>query len=266
MNLPENLFKAKLNSLSPQFGIWSSLASSYASEIVASFGYDWMLIDGEHAPNTVPMIKEQLQSMMSYKTQPVVRAVSNDPVLIKQLLDIGAQTLMIPMVESAGQASALVRAMRYPPHGIRGVGGGLTRATRWGGITDYIGKINDELCLVVQVESRKGVENVEAIAAVEGVDAVFIGPVDLSVDLGHPGNPGHPEVQEHIRSVIAATRAAGKACGILATLEEDARRYLAWGCQFVAVGIDIDLLRRSALKNLSLYQDIDLAEATSRAY
>lgn len=254
MNLPINPFKADLAKDDTQYGIWAGFASGYAAEITAGFGYDWMLIDGEHAPNTLPSIQTQLQAVAAYTTAPVVRAVSHDPVLIKQLLDIGTQTLMIPMVETAEQARALVRAMRYPPHGIRGVGGGLTRATRWDAVPDYLQTAHQQLCLIVQIESRSGVDNVAEIAAVDGVDAVFVGPADLSTGLGHAGNPSHPEVQTKIRHAIDATLAAGKVCGILAPAEEDARRYESWGCQFIAVGIDISLMRQAALDNLARYR------------
>lgn len=266
MKLPINPFKAQLARREPQYGIWAGFATGNAAELVATFGYDWMLIDGEHAPNTVPSIQAQLQAVAPYGCAPVVRPVTGDANLIKQLLDIGAQTLMVPMVDTAEQAQTLVRAMRYPPHGIRGVGGGLTRATRWDGVPDYLHTAHEQLCLIVQVESRLGVDNVEAIAAVEGVDAVFIGPADLSTGLGHAGNPSHPEVQEKIRHAIAATLAAGKVCGILAPREEDARRYLSWGCQFVAVGIDISLLRQAALDNLARYRDTPHTPAPSRTY
>lgn len=266
MKLPTNTFKAALARREAQYGIWAGFATGYAAEITASFGYDWMLIDGEHAPNTMPSILAQLQAVMPYTTAPVVRAVSHDPVLIKQLLDIGTQTLMIPMVESAEQAKALVSAMRYPPYGIRGVGGGLTRATRWDSVPDYLQSAHEELCLIVQVESRAGVDNVAAIAAVEGVDAVFIGPADLSTGLGHIGNPSHPEVQDKIRHAINATLEAGKVCGILAPAEEDARRYQAWGCQFIAVGIDISLMRQAALNNLARYRDSAETRPASRTY
>jgi 4-hydroxy-2-oxoheptanedioate aldolase len=234
MNMPHNAFKAALNKPAPQYGIWAGFATGYAAEIVATTGYDWMLIDGEHAPNTVPGVLAQLQA--------------------------------VPMVETAEQAQALVRAMRYPPHGIRGVGGGLTRATRWDGVPDYLNTAHEQLCLIVQVESRLGVENVAAIAAVEGVDAVFIGPADLSIGLGHAGNPGHPEVQERIQHAVNATLAAGKACGILAPNEEDARRYQGWGCQFIAVAIDISLLRQSAMATLARYRTPATEHAPSRTY
>lgn len=263
MKMPRNPFKAALASSQPLYGIWAGLASGYGAEITASFGYDWMLIDGEHAPNSVPSILAQLQAVASYATAPIVRAVGHDPVLIKQLLDIGTQSLMIPMVETADQARALVQATRYPPHGIRGVGGGLTRATRWDAVADYINIAHHELCLIVQIESRRGVENVAEIAAVEGVDALFIGPADLSTGLGHIGNPSHPQVQEKIRHAINATLAAGKVCGILAPAEEDARRYQSWGCQFIAVAIDISLMRQAAISNLARYRDTEQRPAST---
>lgn len=265
MQRPSNPFKRALLEAHTRYGIWAGFANAYAAEIVASLGYDWMLIDGEHAPNTVPAILAQLQAVAPYSTQPVVRTVNGDPALIKQVLDIGAQTLMVPMVESAEQARALVSAMRYPPHGIRGVGGGLARATRWDGVADYLSRAHEELCLIVQVESAKGVDNVEDIAAVEGVDAVFLGPADLSINLGHPGDPGHPEVQAKILHAIDATLAVGKVPGILAPAEEDARRYQEWGCRFIAVGIDISLMRQAALNNLARYRT-GITSSASRLY
>ncbi|MCC4289099.1 HpcH/HpaI aldolase family protein [Vreelandella aquamarina] len=265
MKLPENSFKKRLKN-GPQFGCWASFGTGFSAEILATIGFDWLLVDGEHVPNTVPMVLSQLQAVAPYESHPVVRAVNGDKDLIKQLLDIGVQTLMVPMVETAEQARELVRAMRYPPLGVRGVGGGLARATRWDSIPDYLEKAHEELCLIVQVESRKGVENAAEIAAVEGVDAVFIGPADLSIGLGHPGNPGHPEVQESIQSVIAATNSAGKACGILAPVEADAKRYLELGCSFIAVAIDISAMRQALKDTLSCYRDSDTGAKPSSLY
>lgn len=264
MELPPNLFKAAVARGGPQYGIWAGFGTGYAAELGASAGYDWMVIDGEHAPNTVPSILAQLQAVAPYATAPVVRPVNGDPALIKQLLDVGAQTLMVPMVETAEQAHALVRAMRYSPHGIRGVGGGLVRASRWGDVADYMARAHEELCLIVQVETQLGVENVEAIAAVEGVDAVFVGPMDLSAALGYPGETSHPEVQRHIEHAIQATLAANKACGILAPLEADARRYAALGCHFIAVALDVILLRQAAVDTLARYRnDVEPSEPSA---
>lgn len=263
MQIPVNAFKNSLAENDTLFGCWAGFATGYAAEILAGTGFDWLLIDGEHAPNTLPTILAQLQAIAPYPVAPVVRSVNQDPALIKQLLDIGAQTLMVPMVESAEQASAVVRAMRYPPHGIRGVGGGLVRATRWDGVNDYLHRAHESLCLIVQVESPKGVEAAEVIAATDGVDAVFIGPADLSVGMGHPGNPGHPDVQSAIEKVIKAVQAAGKPVGILAPREENARRYQALGCQFIAVGIDISLLRQGALDMVAHYKGLPASQPSS---
>lgn len=253
MQLPRNPFKASLTG-DIRYGCWAGFATGYATEILATTGFDWLLIDGEHAPNTVPTILAQLQAVAGYPCAPVVRAVNHDPALIKQLLDIGTQTLMIPMVETAEQAAQLVAATRYPPQGFRGVGGGLTRATRWGEVEDYMTTAHEELCLIVQVESRSGVDNADAIASTPGVDAVFVGPFDLSTDIGHIGSPNHPEVQAMIRHTLDATHAAGKAAGILAPVEADARRYADWGFDFIAVGIDISLLRQAAKETVSRYK------------
>ncbi|MGQ7249371.1 aldolase/citrate lyase family protein [Halomonas sp. V046] len=261
MHLPVNAFRAALGQGHVQFGMWSGFASGYAAELEADLGYDWLLIDGEHAPNSVASILSQLQAVAPYPVSPVVRAVNHDPALIKQLLDIGAQTLMVPMVETEAQAKALVAAMRYPPHGKRGVGGGLVRATRWDDVEDYLADAHQQLCLMAQIESAVGVHNAAAIAAVEGVEAIFIGPADLSSALGHPGNPGHPEVQRAIAATIETVKAAGKAVGILAPGEEDARRYIALGCEFVAVSIDISLLRQAARASLGRFKDDGPAQA-----
>lgn len=256
MRVIHNTFKAALRSPNVQYGIWAGFASAYGTEITASTGHDWMLIDGEHAPNSVPMLLAQLQAVAPYPTAPVVRAVHGDNTLIKQLLDIGTQTLMVPMVESAEQATELVRAMRYPPHGIRGVGGGLARASRWDAVDDYMTHAHEELCLIVQIESPRGVENIESIAAVDGVDALFIGPYDLAAGLGQPGNPSHPDVQSRIRYCIEAILSAGKAPGILAPDETDARRYAELGCRFIAVGIDVSLMRQAAKASLARFRTI----------
>ncbi|WP_110647239.1 HpcH/HpaI aldolase family protein [Salinicola peritrichatus] len=265
MQLPRNSFKALLTG-EPRYGCWTGFGTGYAAEILASTGFDWLLIDGEHAPNTVPSILAQLQAVAPYPSAPVVRAVNHDPALIKRLLDIGAQTLMIPMVDSAEQAAKLVAATRYPPHGFRGVGGGLTRATRWDGVADYMARAHEELCLIVQVESRAGVDNAAAIAATPGVDAIFVGPVDLSTGVGHVGNPNHPDVQAMIRHTLDATRAAGKAAGILAPAEADARRYAEWGFDFIAVGIDISLLRQAAVDTVARYKGEKPVSGSSSGY
>ncbi len=255
MEIKQNTFKLALkNTARAQIGLWLGLTDPICAEICAGAGFDWLLIDGEHAPNDLRSILAQLQAIAPYPAHPIVRPVSGDVPLIKQLLDIGAQTLLIPMVETADQARLLVSAMRYPPVGIRGVGAALARASQWSRVTNYLQEANGQMCLLVQVETRLGLENLDAIAAVEGVDGIFIGPSDLSAALGHLGRPSHPDVQQAIETAIGRIRASGRAAGILTTDETQARRYLALGCNFVAVGLDGNLLMRSSQELASRFK------------
>lgn len=245
MELPINRFKQALREGRPQIGLWLGLADAYCAEICAGAGFDWLLLDAEHAPNDLRSLLAQLQAIAAYASQPVVRVPVGDTALIKQTLDLGVQTLLVPIVENAEQAASLVRATRYPRAGVRGVGSALARASRWNRIPDYLKRADAEICLLVQVETAAGLENLDAIAGVEGVDGVFIGPADLAGALGHLGNPAHAEVQRAIEDGIARIRAAGKVAGILSADETLARRYLALGCGFVAVGVDATLLARA---------------------
>ncbi|CDF92254.1 MULTISPECIES: 4-hydroxy-2-oxoheptanedioate aldolase [unclassified Pseudomonas] len=255
MDMPINTFKQRLKSGEAQIGLWLGLADPYCAELAANAGFDWLLIDGEHAPNDVRSLLGQLQAVAPYPGQPVIRPVIGDTALIKQVLDLGAQTLLVPMVESAGQARELVRAMHYPPSGIRGVGSALARASRWNSIPGYLDKADEQMCLLVQIESLEGVANLDAIAAVEGVDGVFIGPADLSASMGFRGNPGHPDVQAAIEDAIARIRQAGKAAGILSADEKLARRYIALGAAFVAVGVDTTVLMRGLQTLAATFKD-----------
>ena len=241
-----NHFKRALQEKRPQIGLWLGLCSSYSAELLAGAGFDWLLIDGEHAPNNVQTVLGQLQAVAPYPSQPVVRPPWNDAVIIKQLLDVGAQTLLIPMIQNAEQARDAVRATRYPPHGVRGVGSALARSSRWNRVPDYMQQADEQMCVLVQIETREAVKNLDAILQVEGVDGVFIGPADLSADMGFAGNPQHPEVQRTIDDAIARIRAAGKAPGILMANKALAQRYLEAGALFVAVGVDTTLLARAA--------------------
>lgn len=241
-----NPFKQALAAGRAQIGLWLSLAQPYAAEACATAGFQWLLIDGEHAPNDVRSTLAQLQAVAAYPAQPVVRAVTGDTALIKQLLDIGAQNLLVPMVDTPEQARALVAATRYPPEGIRGVGAAVARASRWGARRDYLGAANDEVCLLVQAETRTALTHLPAICAVDGVDGVFIGPADLATSMGHRGAPGHPEVQAAIDQAIRTIVASGKAAGTLTADAGLARHYLELGATFVAVGIDVTLMVQGA--------------------
>lgn len=246
MQLPVNLFKRALAERRPQIGLWLAMTHPYSAEIVAGAGFDWLLIDNEHAPNQLQSTLAQLQAVAPYPTHPIVRPAWNDPVEIKRLLDIGAQTLLIPMVQNADEARAAVQAMRYPPHGIRGVGSVLARASRWNRVDDYTRQADAQMCTLVQAETAESLEHLEAILAVDGVDGVFIGPADLAASMGHLGDPAHPEVRKAIDATIQRIVRAGKAAGILSADRERATHYLSLGATFVAVGTDVTLLARSA--------------------
>lgn len=236
-----NAFKHAIREGRTQIGMWLAMANPYTAEVCATAGFDWLLIDGEHAPNDIRSILAQLQALAAYPVTPVVRAVTGEAALIKQLLDIGAQTLLIPMVESAEQAQRLVSAVRYPPRGIRGIGASISRVSRWQAIPDYLADGENEICLLVQVESRKGIENLKAIASVEGIDGILLGPSDLAASYGHRGNPGHAEVVGVIENAIATIAQAGNVSGLLTPDEKLARRYLELGARFVAVGTEVSI-------------------------
>lgn len=246
MRTPPNTFKQALAEPGARIGLWLGLADPYAAELCATAGFDWLLIDGEHGPNDLRSMLGALQAVAPYAAHPVLRIPQGDTTLIKQVLEIGATTLLVPMVESAAQARDLVRATRYPPQGVRGVGSGLARSSRWSAYADYLHEANDRIALLVQVETATALAQVDEIAAVDGVDGVFIGPSDLSASMGHLGNPGHPEVRRAIEAAIARILAAGKAPGILAVDEAFARHCIDLGARFVAVGVEATLLARAA--------------------
>ncbi|MDX1397161.1 MAG: 4-hydroxy-2-oxoheptanedioate aldolase [Oceanospirillum sp.] len=247
MPAPTNTFKQALKQGdTAQIGLWLGLANSYTAELLAGAGFDWLLIDAEHAPNDLQTILGQLQAIAPYPSHPIVRPPWPDAVRIKQILDLGAQTILAPMVETGEQAADVVAATRYPPQGIRGVGSALARASGFNRMPQYLQTANDEICVLIQIETPKGVENLDDILATEGVDGVFIGPSDLSASMGYIGNPGHPEVQKVIEESIAKIVAAGKAPGILIADQALAQRYIELGALFVGVGTDTGLLMKSS--------------------
>jgi 4-hydroxy-2-oxoheptanedioate aldolase len=240
-----NRFKAALRRGQVQIGLWSSLCSPLVAEVIGGSGFDWIVIDSEHAPNDLMEVVHQLQALAAENVEPVVRIPIADPVAIKRYLDAGARSLLVPMVNNAATALAIVAATRYPPAGIRGVAT-VQRASRFGRVKDYLQNAATELCVLVQVETREALRNLEAIASVEGIDGIFVGPSDLAADLGHLGNPGHLEVQASIADAAARGKSAGRAMGILTPDRDEANRYLGLGFTFVAVGSDIGILARQS--------------------
>ena len=246
MNGNGNAFKDALARKEPQIGLWLSLPDPYCAEVSAGAGFDWLLLDGEHAPNDLRTVLAQLQAIEPYPVHPVVRPSIGETHYLKQYLDLGVQSLLIPMVDSAVQAKELVRAVQYPPKGVRGVGSFLARTSRWGRVRDYPARADEEVCLLLQVETVEGLKNLEAIANTPGVDGVFIGPADLAASMGYLSEGGgHPEVVAAVRKAFSVILAAGKAPGILTMSEALNREYLDLGALFVAVGADVDLLARS---------------------
>ena len=241
--MPVNPLKRALREGRPQIGFWASLPNHNTVEVMAGAGFDWLLLDNEHGPVELAAVHNQLQAMVGGTATPVVRPAWNDAVMLKRFLDIGVQSFLVPMVQTAEEARRAVAATRYPPAGIRGVAV-ATRANRFGRVKDYMHRADDEICVQVQIETREALANLEEIAAVDGVDGLFIGPSDLAAGLGHLGDNTHPEVKSTIDDAIARIRKTGKVAGILTPVEADARRWLELGCLFVAVGSDVGLLAR----------------------
>ena len=265
MPVSENRFKTAIREGRPQIGLWLDMADALSAEIAGCAGFDWLVIDGEHGPNDLRSILAQLQALAASTAEPVVRAPIGETWIIKQLLDIGARTLLVPMVDSARQAEALVRAVRYPPHGVRGVGAAVARASRFNTVPDYADTASDGICLLVQAETRAAIADLANIAAVDGVDGVFIGPADLAADMGYLGRMDAPEVQAVIEEAIGTIVGAGKAAGILTFNEKLNRRYLELGASFVAVGADVTEFSGALRSLASRYQAGAAAEPPKKA-
>ncbi|SEG51833.1 4-hydroxy-2-oxoheptanedioate aldolase [Marinobacterium lutimaris] len=261
-----NSFKQALAKGEAQIGFWLSMGTGYSAEMSATAGFNWLLIDNEHAPNDLNSTLAQLQAVAPYSSHPVVRVVQGDAPGIKKMLDIGVQTLLVPMIDTAEQAQQMVSFTRYPPEGIRGVGAAVARASRWNGIKNYVHQANDEVCLLVQAETVTALENLEAICAVDGVDGVFIGPADLAASMGHLGNPGHPDVQAAIDQAIKTIVASGKAAGTLTGDVAQARRFLELGATFVAVGLDVTLMMQATRARAAEFGLGEAPEATKGPY
>lgn len=265
MPAPVNGFKQALQGRDVLYGLWVALASPHVAELCAGAGYDWVLIDAEHGPNDIPLIAAQLAASAHQSAHKVVRLPVGEAWLIKQALDIGAQTLLIPMVDTPEQAMAAAKACRYPPHGIRGMGAGLGRATDFGRVSDYVTSANVQVCLIVQIESRLAMNNLDAIATTEGVDALLIGPADLAADLGFPGRADAPEVYAAVENIIARTVALNKPIGIMTTdpvMIDLARKA---GARFIATQSDVGLLVAAAANHLRMVKG-EAGETISSSY
>lgn len=245
MKVEENKFKRAILAGKPQLGIWSALCSNIVADILAATDFDWALIDMEHSPNEMPDVLSQLQAYTAGNVTPVVRPPWNEPMAVKRLLDLGANSLLFPMIQNAEEAKTAVRNCRYPPRGIRGVSLSQ-RANRYGLVADYTTKSEDQLCILVQIETMAAMSKIDEITAVEGVDGVFFGPADLSADMGLLGQPGHEKVAEEIRKGAARVKAGGKPTGILVGDPKSATAWVKEGITFVACGTDINLIARGA--------------------
>ena len=276
MQVPVNTFKQALAENRTQIGLWVALADAYSTELIAGIGFDWLLLDGEHAPNDVRSILAQLQAVASAqqafgdaRSHPVARVPLGTgeagTAIIKQFLDTGVQTLLVPMVDTPEQAAQVVAAAKYPPEGVRGMGSALARASRWQTHATYVHEANDQICVLVQAETVTALNNLEAICAVDGVHGVFIGPADLAASMGHRGNPGHPEVQAAIEGAMKTIIASGKAAGTLTSDPVLAQRYLDLGCTFVAVGVDVLMFANAARKLRGQFAGAHAAAAPSKA-
>jgi len=242
---PDSTFAARLDAADrPLIGVWATTGSALVTEVLAGGGLDWVLVDAEHAPNDLHSILAQLHAVSGYPVTPVVRPPAGETALLKQYLDLGVQNLLVPMVETPEQAAELVRAVRYPPQGVRGVGSALARSSRWNRYDDYLANASGTVSLFVQIESATGVANAEAIAVVDGVDGLYVGPADLAASMGVLGQQGHPEVVAATERVLGIARAAGRHAGVNAFVPETAERYLAAGAEFVTVSADVTLLAR----------------------
>lgn len=245
MKTPENAFRKKIGTTAITYGIWNNLPNTLVAEILAGAGFDWLLIDAEHGPFDLRSIMAQLQAIAPYDVAPIVRPTTGDPILIKQLLDAGVQTFLVPMVESAEQAANLVRCMRYPPAGNRGVGAALGRATSWNRVEGYLQEAERELCLIVQVESISAFQKLDAILEVDGVDGVFFGPADLSASIGLLGQTDHPEVVGMVKQGLERTRKLGKIAGTISLGRAGVTFYEACGANMIGVGADALLLTKT---------------------
>jgi 4-hydroxy-2-oxoheptanedioate aldolase len=260
-DMPKNRFRAGLETGRTQFGVWLGIPDTTAAEIMAGAGFDWLLVDHEHGAFDLRDVMRHLQAMAAYDVAPIVRPADGDATLLKKLCDIGAQSFIVPMIDTAEQAANVVSAVRYPPDGIRGMGTSLARAARWNAVPGYVGKANDEMVVMVQAETVTAIENLEAIANTPGIDGVFIGPSDLSASMGHVGNVAHPDVTNTINDALKTIRTAGKHAGLLCLDASMVPNFEERGANFVGVGVDTLLLGNAARRLAAQFSTDDDASS-----
>ena len=264
-DMPRNRFKAGLESGRTQFGLWLGIPDPSVAEMMAGAGFDWLVVDHEHGPYEIRDVMANLQAMAPYDVAPIVRPVDGDPALLKKFCDIGAQTFIVPMIDTADQAARVVAAVKYPPQGSRGLGTSMARAARWNTIPGYLQNANDEMCVIVQAETIAAIDNLDEIIDTEGVDGVFIGPSDLSASMGHVGNASHPDVIEAVSNGLRTIRAAGKYAGLLCLDESQVDHFIDCGAHFVGVGVDTLLIGNSARQLAAKFKTGD-DESTPAGY
>jgi 4-hydroxy-2-oxoheptanedioate aldolase len=266
MPAPINLFKQKLLAGQQQIGFWLGMGSPNAAEIAGGAGFDSLLIDGENGPNDITSLLSQMHDLQGSESSKVIRPPVGEAWILKQILDIGCQTVLVPMVETAEQAKQLVQAVNYPPKGIRGVGAALARASHHNRIPDYLQTANEQVCLLIQIEAQRGLDNLEKILTVDGIDGVFIGPADLAADMGYLGLPTAEPVQQAVCAAIKQIVAAGKAAGILMAVPELVQQYLKLGATFVAVGTDVTSFVKATDSLVAQYKNTNAPESESGVY
>jgi 4-hydroxy-2-oxoheptanedioate aldolase len=260
-DMPVNRFRAGLETGKTQFGVWLGIPDTSVAEMLAGAGFDWLLVDHEHGTFELRDVMAHLQAMAPYDVAPLVRPVDGNPALLKKLCDIGAQSFIVPMIDTAEQAADVVSAVKYPPDGRRGMGTSLARAARWNAIPGYVSQANDEMLVIVQAETITALDNLEAISATPGIDGVFIGPSDLSASMGHTGNVSHPEVVEAVGDALGTIRNAGKHAGLLCLDETMVSHFVESGANFVGVGVDTLLIGNAARRLAARYRSGDDATA-----
>jgi 4-hydroxy-2-oxoheptanedioate aldolase len=264
--MPRNRFKEKISGNQTTYGLWLGIPDTSVAEMMAGAGFDWLVIDHEHGPYEIRDVLAHLQAIAPYDVAPVVRPVDGNRSLLKKLCDIGVQTFLVPMIDTAQEAIAVVEAVKYPPAGSRGLGTSMARAARWNSVSGYVGQADDQMCVIVQVESSRALQNIDAIAAVDGIDAVFIGPSDLSASMGYGGDASRPEVLSAVTDALRRVRQAGKHAGLLCLDTSRVGHFVDAGANFVGIGVDTLLIGNAARSLADRFKDGNGTQGPAAGY